>query len=252
MTIKYLIVEDEERASEMLIEAIASIRPDYMPIGVCVSVAETVTLLKKHSPDLIFMDIELADGNCFDIFKLCDVDTPVIFATAYNDYATQAFKVNSIDYILKPVDSEDLTIAIEKFESRRERTREQFDYRKLEGLLSGRKKRNRILISKGDTYKYMDMSDVAFFSVEDKYIFLHTFSGESHITDYTLTRLEDSLKEEDFFRLSRNHIVNICAVGEIAKYFNWRLKVTLNVPDSPEIIVSAARRDDFLNWVGGK
>lgn len=249
--IKYLIVEDERFAYEEMKRMMTRLKPDYEPAGRTKSVKETVLFLRKNTVQLILLDIRLADGNCFDIFKQISVSVPVIFTTAYDEHAIQAFKVNSIDYLLKPVEEADLLAALNKFEQLYIHQKQAFDYKKLEEVLMKNRKKNRFMVQLGDTYYHINTADIAFIYSEDKAVFLHTFSGKRYITDYTLNRMEEQLDEKMFFRAFRNCIVNIDSVKKTGKYFNGRLKLTLD-PDCPhEITVSRERVPDFLKWIDG-
>ncbi len=248
---KYLIVEDERFAYNELKRMMERLRPDYVLAGRTESVAETVLFLKNNTIELILLDIHLADGNCFEIFEHIQVSTPIIFTTAYDQHAIQAFKLNSIDYLLKPLEEEDLSIALNKFEGQSLATEVAFDYKKLEEKLLGNQKRNRFLVQIGDTYNHIDVNEIAFFYSEEKVAFLHTFSNKKYIIDYTLTQIESQLDEKTFFRVSRNCVANIASIKKIDKYFNSRLKLTFQ-PDCPqEILVSRERVSDFLKWVDG-
>lgn len=250
MKIDYMIIEDEFFSRERLRKMVAALRPSYSPVCQTESVEDSVAWLEGHSVDLIFADVELADNNCFEIFSRVEVRAPVIFTTAYNEYAIRAFKVNSIDYLLKPYEEHELAAAITKFETLR-RSSPVPDYGRLEGLISGLAARERIVVVRGDSYIHVDMVDASHFSSEDKYTWLHTFPGKSYIIDDSLDRMEATLDRRRFFRASRNHIINIKAVGEVHKHFNGRLKLTLAATPPVEVIISARRRDDFLAWLGG-
>lgn len=165
------------------------------------TVEQTVQFLKHHPVDLMLLDIRLTDGNSFDIFEQIQVTTPVIFTTAYDEHAIQAFKVNSVDYLLKPVEEDDLLAALRKFEQFRVVQSPVTNYRKLEEALMSNCKKNRFLIQKGDAYHYVETSDIAFFYSEEKVVFLHTFSDKRYIVDYTLEQIEQLLDERTFFRV---------------------------------------------------
>jgi DNA-binding LytR/AlgR family response regulator len=249
--IKYLIVEDERFAYEEIKRMVERIRPDYQLSGRTETVSQTVLFLKNNPVDLILQDIRLADGSCFEIFQQIPVSTPVIFTTAYDEHAIRAFKVNSIDYLLKPIEEVDLLAALNKFEQLHNARQPAFDYKKLEEALIGSHKKNRFLTQIGDTYNYVDIAEIAFFYSEDKVVFLHTFSNKRYIIDYTLTQIEQLLDEKIFFRASRNCIANIASIKKISKYFNSRLKLAFQ-PDCPhEVMVSRERVSDFLKWVDG-
>lgn len=203
---KYLLVEDERFAYEEMKRMMEKLRPDYQLEAWTATVEQTVQFLKHHPVDLMLLDIRLTDGNSFDIFEQIQVTTPVIFTTAYDEHAIQAFKVNSVDYLLKPVEEDDLLAALRKFEQFRVVQSPVTNYRKLEEALMSNCKKNRFLIQKGDAYHYVETSDIAFFYSEEKVVFLHTFSDKRYIVDYTLEQIEQLLDERTFFRVSRNCI----------------------------------------------
>lgn len=248
----YMIIEDEFFAFERLRGMISEVRPAWSLTCHAESVDESVAYLSAHKPDLVFMDIELADQNCFEIFSRIDVPVPVIFITAYNEYAIRAFKVNSIDYLLKPLERGELVAAIEKFDLRMAPALP--DYGALQELIQGSSAKERIVVSRGDSFICVETADVAFFFSEDKYTSLCTFAGQTYIIDDSLNRLETGLSRRQFFRASRSHIINIKAIREVRKHFNGRLKLILNVetPSGGEVLISAARRDEFLLWLGGE
>lgn len=249
--VTYLIVEDERFAYEEIKRMMTRLRPDYELVGRMDSVGQTVLFLKENTVDLILMDIRLADGSCFEIFEQVQVSTPVIFTTAYDEHAIRAFKVNSVDYLLKPVEEADLLAALMKYEQLNVARQPEFDYKKLEEALMTNYKKNRFMVQSGDIYRYINTTDIAFFYSEDKVVFLHTFSDKRHLIDVTLAQVESQLDEKLFFRVSRNCIANIQAIKRIAKYFNGRLKLNFT-PDCPhDIVVSRERAADFLKWIDG-
>jgi len=247
--INYLIVEDERFAYEEMKRMMQRLRPDYHLAGRTETVEQTILFLKNNTVDLILLDIRLADGSCFEIFEQIAITIPVIFTTAYDEHAIKAFKVNSIDYLLKPIEEADLLAALTKFEQFHSIRSSVLDYKKLEEVLLGNYKKNRFLIQTGDNYCYIDTSKVAFFYSEDKVVFLHTDSNKRYIIDYTLMQIEQKLDEKIFFRVSRNCIANIGSIKKISKYYNSRLKLTFH-PECPhEVLVSRERTSDFLKWV---
>lgn len=249
--IKYLLVEDERFAYEEMKRMMQKLRPDYELSNWTKTVEQTVHFLHHHTVDLILMDIRLADGSCFEIFEQISLSTPVIFTTAYDEHAIRAFKVNSVDYLLKPIEEADLQTALQKFEQYRVVQPAAMEYKKLEEALMGNSKKNRFLIQKGDTYHYVETSDIAFFYSEEKVVFLHTTSDKRYIIDYTLDQIEGLLDEKTFFRVSRNCIANITSIEKISRYFNSRLKLSFQ-PECPhEVLVSRVRVPDFLKWVDG-
>ncbi|WP_316823638.1 LytTR family DNA-binding domain-containing protein [Pedobacter gandavensis] len=248
---KYLIVEDERFAYTELKRMMERLRPDYILVGRTESVANTILFLNNNPVELILLDIRLADGNCFEIFEKVQVSIPIIFTTAYDDHAIQAFKYNSIDYLLKPVEEDDLLVALNKLDRQHVEKEAIFDYKKLEQILLGNHKKNRFLVQIGDTYNYIDVSDIAFFYSEGKIVFLHTFSDKRNIIDYTLTQIESQLDRKMFFRVSRNCVANITSIKMIDKYFNSRLKLAFQPNCPQEVLVSRERVSDFLKWIDG-
>ncbi|WP_256006240.1 LytR/AlgR family response regulator transcription factor [Pedobacter deserti] len=247
---KYLIVEDERFAYEELKRMMMKLRPDYLLEMQTKTVIDTIVFLKESVVDLILMDIRLADGNCFEIFSHVDVTTPVIFTTAYDEHAIKAFKLNSIDYLLKPFDESELETALSKFENIFYHQSYKTNSKNFEQLLS-LKTKNRFLISKGENYHYIETKDIAHFYSEDGVIFLHTFNDRRYIINYTLDQLDQQLDSRLFFRVSRNCIGNVKAIENVAKYFNSRLKLSFS-PECPhEVLVSRMRVPDFLKWMDG-
>jgi DNA-binding LytR/AlgR family response regulator len=249
--IRYLIVEDEKLAHDELKRMIGDYSTNYIYSGHTETIVQTINFLKKNEVDIIFMDIRLSDGDCFEVFEHITVSTPIIFTTAYDEHAIQAFRVNSIDYLLKPIEEEGLFKALNKFERLFISSDFQIkSYRELsESVLP--KVKNRYLIQTGDTFSYINNEDIAFFYSEDKAIFLHTFADKRYIINYTLEELEKMIGPQLFFRVSRNCIANIQSVSNISKYFNSRLKITFQPRCPQEVLVSRVRVSDFLRWVDG-
>ncbi|MDM1295797.1 response regulator transcription factor [Sphingobacterium sp. N143] len=246
----YLIVEDEPFAYEELKRMMMKLRPDYHLEKQTKTVIDTIAFLKRSHVDLILMDIRLADGNCFEIFNHVEVTIPVIFTTAYDEHAIRAFKLNSIDYLLKPFDESELETALTKFENIYHRGSYLNSTQHVERLLSFKTK-NRFLISKGENYHYIETTDIAHFYSEDGVVFLHTFSDRRYIINYTLDQLEQQLDSRLFFRVSRNCIGNVKAIDNVAKHFNSRLKLSFLPPCPHEVLVSRVRVPDFLKWMDG-
>ena len=247
---KYLIVEDERFAQEELKRMMGNLRPGYLLEKETKTVIDTIAFLKTFSVDLILMDIRLADGSCFEIFNHIDVTTPVIFTTAYDEHAIKAFKLNSIDYLLKPFDEKELEVALIKFENIFHNYADKSSLKNFEQILSVKTK-NRFLISKRENYHYIETTEIAHFYSEDRVVFLHTFHDKRYIINYTLDQLEQQLDSRLFFRVSRNCIGNVKAIENVSKYFNSRLKLFLS-PECPhEVLVSRVRVPDFLKWMDG-
>ena len=249
--IKYLLIEDEHFAYKEIRRMMYKLRPDYRLIDWAESIEQAITLLKQENIDLIIVDIRLSDGVCFEIFEQYPVDTPLIFTTAYDEYALKAFKLNSIDYLLKPVDEKELDTALCKFERKCCVTPKTSEYKRLEESYMLNKNKNRFLIQIGDSYRYVETSDIAFFYSEEKYVYLHLFSGQRYIVNYSLEQLDKILDNTNFFRTSRNCIANIRSIKKISKYFIGRLKLQFQ-PECPhEILVSRSRAEKFLKWIDG-
>lgn len=249
--IDYIILEDERFAYEEIKRMITILRPDYHLKAWADGVERAVSVLTDGTPDLLIADIRLSDGLCFDVFERKQTNVPVIFTTAYDEFALQAFRVNSIDYLLKPIKENDLERALAKFEANCLTRPTSEQYKGLEASYLRNVKKNRFLVSVGDTYMYVETSDIAFFYVEDRYVFLHTFSGKRYIVDYSLEQLDAMLDRRDFFRLSRGCIAHIKAVRKVSKYFGSRLTVSFS-PECPhKVLVSRTRVADCLNWLDG-
>lgn len=251
---KVAIVEDEKLLQKELMKQLQAY--DDIEVVTCIqTVEEGIHWLRDHasSIDLIFMDIELADGVCFEIFEAIDLTTPIIFLTAYSEYAIRAFKVNSIDYLLKPINPTELEFALTKFSNAQ--TSEPKEYVDLSTLKefyskSAENQKTRFLVQSGDTYTYVSINEIAYFISEDKYSIIVTFDGHRYILDESLSHLEGSLPTRSFYRPARNIIVHINAIEKASKYFNSRLKLYLRPKPDFDIIVSRIKVKDFLNWMG--
>ena len=247
---KYLIVEDERFAAEELQRMMTALRPSYVLEKRTKSVIETITFLKSTNVDLILLDIRLADGSCFEIYNHFKLTTPVIFTTAYDEHAIRAFKLNSIDYLLKPFEENELESALVKFEHIFHHHSSQPDPGIFQNLLPANTK-NRFLISKGENYHYIETTDIAHFYSEDRVVFLHTVNDKRYIVNYTLDQIEQQLDHQLFFRVSRNCIGNVKAIENVSKYFNSRLQLTFSPACPHEVLVSRVRVPDFLKWMDG-
>nr|WP_315027668.1 LytTR family DNA-binding domain-containing protein [uncultured Chryseobacterium sp.] len=245
----YLIVEDERLAFSELKRMMDRLRPDYHLLERTQSVLESVEFLQESKPDFILMDISLSDGSCFEIFNHIKLEVPIIFTTAYDEYAIQAFKVNSIDYLLKPISEEDLERAVMKLEDLHfNREQEEAGIRMVESSLM-KKIKNRFLVHSREGYLYVESKNIAYFYSEEKVVLLHTFDNKRYIINYTLDQLEGQLSVDLFFRVSRNCISNIKSIKGIKKVINSRLAIDFE-PECPhEIIVSRVRVQSFLEWL---
>ncbi|MEM1325591.1 MAG: LytTR family DNA-binding domain-containing protein [Bacteroidota bacterium] len=249
---KILLIEDEKWARQSLEQLILAIRPKTEIVGQLESVQESVAWLKSNQADLIFLDIHLADALSFDIFKQVKVTTPIIFTTAYDQYALQAFKVNSIDYLLKPIEEEELKLAIEKFEERN--NTQTADYEQLIATieeLKGQHYQERFMISRGEKIMSATIDQIAYFEGEDRYVYLTKKDGSRYIIDYRLSDLEKVLHPKQFFRLNRSFIVHFDSIDRIITLSKSRLKVELKPTARRDIYISAANNRDFKAWLNG-
>ncbi|KOO67840.1 LytR/AlgR family response regulator transcription factor [Xylanibacter rarus] len=245
---KYIIIEDEEFARENLKDIVEKVRPDYELTAMLSSVDESIKFLESENVDMAFMDIDLGDGTCFDIIRNTDIKIPIIFTTAYNEYAIEAFKTNSIDYLLKPITEEDVEHSLRKLDDMADIFRSD-GYRT---ILPKKEKIDRILIAKNKSFSFINISDIAFFCIEDRYVVAYTNEGNCEITEIAnMEKVMDLVTDHDFFQLSRSMISSIKAINNVTKIDNQRLYVTVCAGDKKkEVIISALRRKDFLNWLG--
>lgn len=256
--IRYMIIEDEYLLGYRLERMLSVLRPSWQMACRTAGVEESVEALRAHEVDLIFMDIELSDGNCFEIFESIEVRQPVIFTTAYDEYALNAFKVNCIDYLLKPVTKNSLKEALDKLDcfAGFPGSRSVPDYRKLKEQFQHNPQesgvKDRILIPQGDGFTFVNLKDVAWFIKNSRYTDIQTFTGKRHMIDRSLDHLENEVDRKMFFRTSRNCMVNIKAITSIQRYGAGRLRLKTEPPaDLEDIIVSQARREEFLCWIEG-
>lgn len=252
---KVVIVEDELHNSRLLQGMINHIRPDWKVIEVFETVKTTVNWLQNNSsPDLIFMDIQLADAICFSIFEQIEVTSPVIFTTAYDEYAIQAFKVNSIDYLLKPIKEEKLQKAISKFENlyqQKDSSSKRLEYQEiLEAIKHGKKKyRKRFVIAGTTAYTTLEASDVAYFYTENRITYAISFDGKRHILDLTMEKLEEQLDPEQFFRANRSHILHCDSIRKFENYFGGKLIIRLIPPLNEQVTISRLKASEFKEWL---
>ena len=249
-----LIVEDEQLAAENLVAEIKKAEPGVQIIEIIDTVRRTVDWLNSHpAPDLIFMDIQLADGLSFEIFNMTQVSCPVVFTTAFEEYAIRAFKVNSLDYVLKPVKASDISFALEKFRNYRapaesSTTPESFSIDKVMKLL-GKQYKSRFLVRAGEHIKPVDVNDIQCFYSLGKATFLLEGQGKSYDIGYSLEQLELVLDPVQFFRINRKHIIHAKAIKDIIAYSGSRLRVILHKLEDDDLIVSRSRVNDFKCWL---
>jgi len=248
---KVVIVEDEIVAAQTLSRLINEVRDDMKIIAILQTVEESIEWFETNPmPELIFMDIHLADGSSFEIFKKVELKCPIIFTTAYNEYALEAFEVNSIDYLLKPINKKRLAQAINKFGN--------FSYRKdnskliseLVSVINEKQNRHKthFLIPHKDKLIPLNVDDIAYFASEFKIARVVTFESQSYSLDYSLEELMKHLDPEVFFRVNRQYIVSHKAIKDISIWFTGKLSVNLSVSVPERILVSKARASEFKGW----
>ena len=249
---RILIIEDEIQAAQRLETLVKGLVPDVVVLDKIDTVKKAVLWIKANpAPDLIFLDIQLADGISFQIFEQCDVKSPVIFTTAYDEYALKAFKVNSIDYILKPVDKDELGAALKKYHTLSGETKSGVRLEHLEQAIQmlTKKYKSRFIIKVGEHLRTIEIQDVLFFVSLEKATFCHTADQRKHILDFTLDQLEGLLDPQRFFRINRKYIVAAESILDMISFTNSRLKLVLKNSDDREIIVARERVQEFKDWM---
>lgn len=258
---KVLIVEDEKHSANKLKRKLQVIDRDITVLAVIDSIEHTVEWLKTNpSPDLIFLDIELADGQSFEIFKRVEIHCPVIFTTAYDEYALKAFEVNSIDYLLKPIKEDDLKKTFQKLDKVKkmfgqtsqegQRDIQQFLENFALGTIQNQPKRERFLSKLGQRLVSVDVKDIAYFFSKNKFSYLRTFDQKEFMLDYTMDELQWMVDPSRFFRLNRQIIASIESIEKTHYYFNNKLKINLFPPFAEEVLVSREKAAEFKRWLG--
>lgn len=247
---KVLIVEDEALAANRLKKMVLDLRPNYEIIDILESVDSVVDFLKKNSNqlDLILMDVQLSDGLSFEIFDILEVNYPIIFTTAFDQYAIKAFKFNSIDYILKPIKIEDLLAALVKFEQKPTIK----NYKLLQSNEDVKHSiPSRFVIKLGGTIRTINFEDVAYIFTADKITFAMTFEGKRYPLDQNLEQIEEFLDKTKFFRVNRQFIVQFKSISEIHTHSKSRIKLILNPKTEQELIISTEKSSEFKTWLSG-
>ncbi len=252
---KILIIEDEELAVKKLEKTISVVDKSIEIAGVTDSIQSSVEWLQANpSPDLILMDIELSDGQSFEIFNLSEVKSPVIFTTSYDEYALKAFKVNSVDYLLKPIQKDELKNALEKFKNNfggKQQTGELENViKELQQKLQPREYRKRFLVKNGTRLVSIDVGEIAYFYSDGRVNFFKTRDNKKFIVDYTMEELEDMLDPKAYFRISRPFFVSVDSIEKIEDYFGNRLILQLRPVVDKEALVSREKVSDFKVWLG--
>lgn len=245
-----IIIEDEKPAARLLQRKLEKLG---ITAGTMLhSVAEATEWFKSNPhPELIFLDIQLSDGLSFEIFENVSIKSAIIFTTAYDEYALKAFKLNSIDYLLKPIDEDDLAVAVSKFRERANEARPSFDMSQIRRMFSAEQSfRERFTIRIGQSLKVVTIDQVECFFSENKGTYIHTSDGRDYPIDSTLEILETELDPKKFFRISRKFIIPLKAIREIQVHSNSRLKIILPSYSGDEVIVSREKVAAFKHWLG--
>ena len=247
---KILIVEDEQKTALLLKEFIEW-HPTYSVESICDSVETAVNYLRQHQQDLdvVFMDIQLSDGQSFEIFDKISVNLPVVFCTSYNEFTLKAFKNQGIDYILKPFDAMDIRQTIAKVEALKGNFRQHTANTLKEVLTQKPTYQTSFLIRFREKIYPVLVADIAFVYLENETAYLYNFKGEKHPIFKTLDEIENAVSPDQFYRVSRQMIINRKAIKEIEPYFNQRLVVHLTVPTPEKALVPRLKVSSFLNWI---
>lgn len=254
---KTIIIEDEKPSARRLLRMLEKLDVEVLVTLHSVEESRNWFSSNKH-PDLIFLDIQLNDGLSFEIFETHPIESAIIFTTAYDEYALQAFKLNSIDYLLKPIDEEELIKAVTKYknltmrydENRNNSIQVSFDdIKKLLVNPLDREYKKRFTVKVGQHLKMIPIDEIECFYSENKGTYLHTIDGRNYLMDTTLEALEEELSPNDFFRVNRTYFINVNAIKDIIAYSNSRLKIHLNSYKNAEIIVARERVKEFKDWI---
>ena len=247
---KVLLIEDELAAARRLTKIVQEIDPGVEVLDCLDSIEHSLNwLVENPTPDLILMDIHLADGSSFEIFQHVRINSPVIFITAYDQYAIQAFKVNAVDYLLKPIKREELEEALARV--KRLRKKEQIDYEQLAQAMQQGSWNKRFLIRIGQNFRVIELKEAAYFYTESKITFLIARGGKRYPLDYSLEKLEELLPADQYFRINRQFIVGIEAIQEMYSVSKSRVKLVLDPPSNMDTIVSTERSPVFKKWLTG-
>lgn len=247
---RVLIIEDEKLLAERLDRLITKIEPKSVILDKLQSIEESVNWFNKNEADLIFLDIHLSDGLSFKIFEQVEVNTPIIFTTAYDQYAIKAFKLNSIDYLLKPIDEDELKESIKKYKNL-DNKQNIIDLKQLLSSVENPKNeyKKRFMVYAGQKVKTIKTEDIAYFYVMEKSVFMCTKNNENYDVDFSLDKLEAFLDPDMFFRINRRYIINIESIKNMYPLSNSRIKVELNPLPKEETNVSLHRCRNFKNWL---
>lgn len=251
MPLEVLIIEDERPAQEHLKRLLSKVDNTITVVETLDTVEASVAWLGKHEVDLIFMDIQLVDGISFSIFEKIKIEKPVVFTTAYDEFAIKAFQVNSIDYLLKPIDIEDVKRSLEKYK-RLQSSQEKTNIAALMQAFQVKTEtyQERFLVYKGERLLSIDVDQIAYFEGEDRYVYLVKKDGARYIVNYRLSDLELILDSRIWFRLNRSFICQLGAITSMIQFSKSRIKVDLSPQAKREIIISAENCQAFKKWLG--
>jgi two-component system LytT family response regulator len=249
---KTIIIEDENLTAQRLEGMLKKYNPNIQVLAILPSVEASVQWLRKNdAPDLVFMDIHLEDDLCFKIFELAPLTSPVIFTTAYDEYMVKAFKVNSIDYLLKPVNYVELIAAIDKYKALKEQySKPDFDTLLQYIVQRGPEYKTRFMITVVTKIRSIEVSEIAYFYSDEKITFMVTKEGQSLPVDFSLDKLTSLLDPQHFFRVSRQFLVSFSAVQTVHTHFKGKLKLDLQPKSRLDVFVSGDRMTDFKEWLG--
>jgi len=253
---KVLIVEDEPLAAAQLAAHISALRPEAKIVAVCDTIKSAVEWLKKNEePELAFFDIQLGDGLSFEIFDQIEFNKPVIFTTAYDDYAIRAFKVNSIDYLLKPIEREELKKALAKFDSLVQPRTSKVTPKVLDEIVTSLKKKNykeRFLVKVGSHLRVVEIKDILYFYSFEKGTYAKIVDGKNYLLDQSLEQIEGTVDPEQFFRINRKYLVALKNITDVVTYSNSRLKLKINKDNEGDFLVAREKVKAFKEWLEGR
>src|SRR5687768_8356306 len=256
---KVLIIEDEELAVKKLRKTLQSVDETAEVVGVADSIRSSVNWLESNpTPDLILMDIELADGQSFEIFNQFEVKSPVIFTTSYDEYALKAFKVNSVDYLLKPIQKDELEASLSKFRNMKSvfKGNQQDDsainalVKELQNSMQHKEYRKRFLVKHMQKLVSIEVDRIAYFFSDDRLTFFKTSDDKKYVIDYTVDEIENMVDPDKFFRINRAFLVSVNSIDQINDYFGNRLKLNLKPNIDKEALVSREKVSTFKEWMG--
>ena len=252
---KVLIIEDEPIAANRLVDLLKKYDEKIEISAKISSVKKSVKWFNENvEPDLVFMDIQLADGLSFDIFEQIKINCPIIFTTAYDEYAIKAFKVNSVDYLLKPIDFSELTYSIEKYKTNFNVKSDDasIQYSHIEEVINNltNKYKDRFVVKVGLYIKPIETSNIVYFYSMEKATYIHTNDKRNYVIDFSLEQIEKLVNPKMFFRINRKYIININAIDDIVSFSKSRMKINLQDSDVEDFIVSREKVNKFKNWLG--